>query len=324
MGLEGKRATKARVERAGHGPGPPVGVERVVEERSSAARASAARAGQPVPIGDLPAQVPGLPSRAEALEYVLSFDHFHARTGLVAYAQRHVDRVLETLGLVQSAPGAGILELGASPFMMTLLIQRYLGRRVTTANFFGDYGDSAGFEDQVTLTSALHDERHTFRYEMFNLERDSFPYESSSFDVVLCCEILEHLAADPSHMLGEVNRILRPGGRLLLTTPSAKRLENVLLLLRGHNVFPPYSGHGVYGRHNREYTAWELRELLREHGFEADVVTKDAYRHGLAYRLLVSVGPLRRRRDNLFAVATKRCDAGATYSPWLYEHLERR
>ena len=44
------------------------------------------------------------------------------------------------------------------------------------------------------------------------------PVESQHFDAVLCTEVLEHLP-DPVKAIKELTRVLRPGGRLLLTAP---------------------------------------------------------------------------------------------------------
>ena len=46
----------------------------------------------------------------------------------------------------------------------------------------------------------------------------AWPFEDASFDAVLCTQVLEHVA-DLEHFLGELRRVLRPGGRLVLTVP---------------------------------------------------------------------------------------------------------
>jgi SAM-dependent methyltransferase len=46
----------------------------------------------------------------------------------------------------------------------------------------------------------------------------SIPVDDSSFDAILCSEVLEHLQ-DPVKAIYEFSRILKPGGRLILTAP---------------------------------------------------------------------------------------------------------
>jgi 2-polyprenyl-3-methyl-5-hydroxy-6-metoxy-1,4-benzoquinol methylase len=114
-------------------------------------------------------------------------------------------------------------------------------------------------------------------YWHFNTEEDDFPFDDQSFDVVLFCEIIEHLLMDPVRVLLQIKRVLKPGGQLILSTPNVSRLENVARMLSGSNIYDPYSGYGPYGRHNREYNKHELDLLLRhagyrvEHMFSADV-----------------------------------------------------
>jgi SAM-dependent methyltransferase len=46
---------------------------------------------------------------------------------------------------------------------------------------------------------------------------ESLPVEDASFDLVLCIQVLEH-CDDPVLAVGELRRVLRPGGRLLAST----------------------------------------------------------------------------------------------------------
>lgn len=47
---------------------------------------------------------------------------------------------------------------------------------------------------------------------------DALPFPDESFDCVLCTEVLEH-CPDPFAALAEMARVLKPGGRIFLTTP---------------------------------------------------------------------------------------------------------
>lgn len=54
----------------------------------------------------------------------------------------------------------------------------------------------------------------------------SLPVEDSSFDVVLCTEVLEHLHT-PQKAIDEMYRVLKPGGKLILTTRFMYPLHDV-------------------------------------------------------------------------------------------------
>ena len=70
-------------------------------------------------------------------------------------------------------------------------------------------------------------EEKVFNFKLFNSETELYPYEDATFDVVLFCEILEHLIVDPIKAIAEINRVLKQGGYLILTTPNAARLDNI-------------------------------------------------------------------------------------------------
>jgi 2-polyprenyl-3-methyl-5-hydroxy-6-metoxy-1,4-benzoquinol methylase len=53
----------------------------------------------------------------------------------------------------------------------------------------------------------------------FQADAEAIALRSATFDTVICCETLEHLYK-PRAALNELARVLRPGGRLFLTTPN--------------------------------------------------------------------------------------------------------
>ncbi len=56
-------------------------------------------------------------------------------------------------------------------------------------------------------------------WHQVDIERAPMPFANGSRDLVLFCEILEHLRVNPLHALLEIRRVLRPGGHCLLSTP---------------------------------------------------------------------------------------------------------
>lgn len=75
----------------------------------------------------------------------------------------------------------------------------------------------------------------------------TFPFADGSFDSVLCNQVLEHVF-NPDEFLGEIARVLMPGGKLLLTVP---------FVWDEHEQ--PYD----YAR----YSSFGLRALLEKQGF---------------------------------------------------------
>jgi SAM-dependent methyltransferase len=66
----------------------------------------------------------------------------------------------------------------------------------------------------------------------------ALPYGSAAFDQALCLDVLEHLPFDEQpRALGELFRVLTPGGRLLVSVPNLAHLQSrVQFLLRGRLI----------------------------------------------------------------------------------------
>jgi SAM-dependent methyltransferase len=84
------------------------------------------------------------------------------------------------------------------------------------------------------------------------------PFEDGAFELVWASEVIEHVA-DTAVWLSEVRRVLVPGGRLLLTTPSHGRVP---VLVRGIDRFSE-----PLGDHLHLYTRRSLAQLLDEFAF---------------------------------------------------------
>lgn len=260
-------------------------------------------------------------TREQIIDYLASFDLFKGNEQEGRwYVGEAIGRFLITVKMLPPAlrPGARLLELGANPYFITLLLKQYHRYDLTLANFFGR--DDIPPRDVQTIQSARYDERYVFHYDHFNIEFAEFPYPDGSFDAVLLCEILEHLTEDPTHVLNEIHRVLRPGGHIIVTTPNMLRWEHLRDLALGKNIHDPYSGYGVYGRHNREYAPQEVIRLLEECGFSVQQARLANIHPGRWGTQLVS--SLRTHwRDHIFVQAAADRPRHYRYAPWLYRSL---
>lgn len=115
---------------------------------------------------------------------------------------------------------------------------------------------------------------------VFDVECDPFPYPDNAFDVITCLEVLEHLAIDPMAMMAEINRVLKPGGVFVLSTPNAIRYSNVVKIILGEHPlgWTPYSGMDS-NRHNREYAPSEVEKLCVAAGITPHELTTFGSKH---------------------------------------------
>jgi 2-polyprenyl-3-methyl-5-hydroxy-6-metoxy-1,4-benzoquinol methylase len=97
-----------------------------------------------------------------------------------------------------------------------------------------------------------------------DVEVMAFPFQSNSFDVILCGDLIEHLR-EPEQFLVRVRPFLRRGGRLVLSTPNVANWTMRLSLLGGRWR---YTERGILDRtHLHLFTRKSLVEMLDRAGF---------------------------------------------------------
>ncbi len=109
-----------------------------------------------------------------------------------------------------------------------------------------------------------------------NLRNSRLPYESSYFEGVILCEVIEHFNFNPLPTLKEINRVLKPGGLLYIGTPNSASVKNRIDLLRGRSIRNPIEDYfqqldnrfnKIVSLHWREYTLSEMIEMVEKMGF---------------------------------------------------------
>jgi len=101
-------------------------------------------------------------------------------------------------------PGVMVLDAGSGKLPEQYLREEILATGATLHTCDLNFGPGVDFEADV---SAL-------------------PFADGSYDIVLNTQVLEHVK-DPGQVCRELARVLKPGGRLFLTTPQSSPLHNL-------------------------------------------------------------------------------------------------
>jgi O-antigen biosynthesis protein len=101
-----------------------------------------------------------------------------------------------------------------------------------------------------------------------DVETMELPFEPGRFDAIVCGDLIEHLR-DPQAFLTRVRPLLRPGGRLVLSTPNIANWAMRLSLLFGRFRYTEW---GLLDRtHTHFFTKKTLQESLEEAGYRITV-----------------------------------------------------
>jgi len=96
-----------------------------------------------------------------------------------------------------------------------------------------------------------------------------FPVER--FDAAICADILEHLR-NPNRLLGEIAKVLAPGGALLASIPNIAHGAVRLALLAGNFDYQPF---GILDdTHVRFYTLKSAVALLEDAGYRIEAISR--------------------------------------------------
>jgi SAM-dependent methyltransferase len=117
-----------------------------------------------------------------------------------------------------------------------------------------------------------------------NGDATALPFADASFDRVVASEVLEHIP-DDARALGELTRVLRPGGTMAVTVPSL--LPERVCWLLSEEYHAPF----VPGGHVRIYREWELRSRMREAGLKPGAAHHAHALHSPYWWLRCLVGP---------------------------------
>jgi 2-polyprenyl-3-methyl-5-hydroxy-6-metoxy-1,4-benzoquinol methylase len=180
-----------------------------------------------------------------------------------AYLRCSVVRMTQALHALRARGLASgrVLDFGSYLGNFSLLCAA-AGYEVDALDAYQEYGSTLA--PCVQLLGKAGVQVRDFADTSFDLGR----LPAASYDACLAMGVIEHLPHTPRPALEAINRVLRPGGILVLDTPNLAYLYNRQKLARGESLLCPialqYYTEIPYEGHHREYTLAEVRWMLEQ------------------------------------------------------------
>jgi SAM-dependent methyltransferase len=155
------------------------------------------------------------------------------------------------------APGKKFLDIGSfQGYMM-------LGAKLIGCDVFG-----VDLEKYVKALEPLS-RQYGFDNRAGDL-RDTLPFADNTFDLILFSEVLEHFDFHPLSFFFELKRIVKPGGKIIITTPNLCRLNNILSLIFDKSINWDIKENYHENVHRREFSKMEITWLLQSAGLKIE------------------------------------------------------
>jgi SAM-dependent methyltransferase len=192
-----------------------------------------------------------------AYDDVILGNHFFEDPGYYRRYRRRYRRTLEHIARLPLAHPARILEVGGG--QIALLCHEMFQDECALADVSDRYADAVTrFGLEFVTCDLLHDDLDA----------------REPYDLIVLCEVVEHLPIPPHIVLEKLRARIRPGGYLLVTTPNLYRLRNVVRLAMGLPVLSHffYPDRGSSIGHLLEYSADHLRWQIERAGFVVESI----------------------------------------------------
>lgn len=183
------------------------------------------------------------------------------------YFEYHKIRFLEMVNAIhflksQNSGDVHLLEVGS---IFTTKIIKSLMPEIIISTIDMVESNKVGIENYYLVNEI------TEKHYVINLNVDDLSVvmseKAESFDIILLCEVLEHLLANPVKLFRSLLGLLKPGGYFYVTTPNLFKYENIKTFMRGRNPLPwvdeSFSLREMSLPHVREFGMCELIEALK-------------------------------------------------------------
>lgn len=130
------------------------------------------------------------------------------------------------------------------------------------------------------------------RAQLVKGDAEALPYADASLDRVYCSEVLEHVL-NPGKVLGEMRRVVRPDGRVVVSVPNEGLIDRVKEILAKTGPV----GRIVLGRGKGGYeSAEKMTDEWHLHHFTRELLEREAAPYFIVEKMVgvpTSLAPLR-------------------------------
>jgi SAM-dependent methyltransferase len=163
--------------------------------------------------------------------------------------------------------GKSLVDLGAGTNAINPLLQ-LMGMNVSIVDDFGDSGYGNFELDQV-----LDGVHRAIGVDVYSLDvlHDKLPFKNNSIDVLTTYDALEHFYGNVKHIMEEISRITRPGGKIIIGVPNAANLRKRIASVMGRvqwTSFDEWYYDEPFRGHVREPIVSDLLKLLEVGGYQ--------------------------------------------------------
>jgi 2-polyprenyl-3-methyl-5-hydroxy-6-metoxy-1,4-benzoquinol methylase len=181
------------------------------------------------------------------------------------YIRSSLVRMVRTASALESlgVSGGRLLDYGSYFGHFSLMFAR-AGFDVSAIDSYRDYGEALQPQQDLLRRQGVTVLDFADRGRLLE------GFAAESFDVVVCLGVIEHVPHTPRFLLTALDRVLTPGGCLVIETPNIAYLYRRQSLARGESVMPDiavqYHANVPFEGHHREYTPQELVWMLGQIG----------------------------------------------------------
>ena len=160
----------------------------------------------------------------------------------------------------------------------------------------GAFVVASEFNPAYCRITQLRARRYDLGLPVVNATGEAMPYADGSFDLALCWDVVEHVN-DAERLIAELGRVVRPGGRVLLTVINRFAWRDPHYHLVGINYLPRPLAERLIAWRGRSkarsalqdkqrlsemhyFTMGAFRALARQHGFELWDIREERLRQG--------------------------------------------